>query len=93
MAVPESALILAGFALAHAAWSISDTPDLLVPLAVLERNGKRELMRFEADAQEEAVKRGKTGMAQLPEDCDRWAFAWEGLLNDKGNKIDVINKY
>jgi hypothetical protein len=91
MAVSESALLLAGFALAHAAWSISDTPDLLVPLAMLERGGKREVMRFEADTQEEAIARGKAKMAAVSEEFDGWAFAREGLLNEKGNKIDVIS--
>lgn len=62
---------------------------LYVPLAILERNGKRDIMRFEADTEEEAIKRGKTEMAHLREDCDRWAFAWEGLLSEKGNKIDA----
>jgi hypothetical protein len=91
MAIPESALVLAGFALAHAAWSISDTTELLVPLAMLERNGKREVMRFEADTQEEAIARGNAKMAAIGKDFDCWAFAREGLLNEKGNKIDVIS--
>jgi hypothetical protein len=91
MAITEPALLLAGFALAHAAWSISDTTDLLVPLAMLERDGKREVMRFEADTQEEAILRGKAKMAALGEVFDCWAFAREGLLNEKGNKIDVIS--
>jgi hypothetical protein len=90
-AIPESALLLAGFLLAHSAWSISDTPDLLVPLAILERSGKRELLRFEAPSQEEAIARGKAKMAALGDDVDFWAFAREGLLNEKGTKIDVLS--
>ena len=63
--IPESALLLAGFVWAHAAWSISDAPDLLVPLAMVERNGQREIMRFEADTQEEAIAHVKAKMATL----------------------------
>jgi len=58
-------LLLAGSVLAHAAWSISDAPDLLVPLAIVERNGQREVMRFEADTQPEAIAHGKAKMATL----------------------------
>jgi hypothetical protein len=89
--IPESALLLAGFVLAHAAWSISDAPDLLVPLAMVERNGQREIMRFEADTQEEAIAHGKAKMATLSGDVDVWAFAREGLFNEKEGKVDVIS--
>jgi len=91
MAIPESALLLAGFVLAHAAWSLSDTPDLLVPLAVVERGGQRELNRFEAATQEEAISRGKAEMEGLAKDVDDWAFAREGLFNEHGGKTDVIS--
>jgi hypothetical protein len=91
MALPESALLLAGFVLAHAAWSISDAPELLVPLAAVEQNGQRKMMRFEADTQEEAIAHGKSEMAARGVDVDDWAFAREGLLNEKGQKEDVIS--
>jgi hypothetical protein len=88
--IPESALLLAGFVLAHAAWSISDAPDLLAPLAMVEQNGQREIMRFGADTQEEAIAHGKAKMATLSGDVDEWAFAREGLFNEKQGKVDVI---
>jgi hypothetical protein len=89
--IPESALLLAGFVLAHAAWSISDAPDLLVPLAVVERNGQREIIRFNADTQEEGIAHGKAKMAAVGGDVDEWAFAREGLFNEKEEKVDVIS--
>src|SRR6476620_7258122 len=91
MALPESALLLAGFVLAHAAWSISDAPELLVPLAALKQNGQRKMLRFEADTQEEAIAHGKSEMAAHAVDVDDWAFARQGLLNEKGQKVDVIS--
>lgn len=45
---PQRALALAGFVLAHAAWSLSDTDDddLLCPLSVVERgDGECKLTR------------------------------------------------
>ena len=92
----ESALMLGGFVLAHAAWSISDAPDLLCPLAVIERGRERELLRFEAETQMEAISKGKETLATCCVDADCWAFAREGLLNenplrDRSETVDVIS--
>jgi len=48
------ALRLGGFALAHAAWSVEDG-ETLCTLAVLEIDGERELVRYEADSIPESV--------------------------------------
>jgi hypothetical protein len=58
---PDSVVLLAGFVLAHAAWSVSDLPkgQLLVPLAVVETGGQRQLLRFEAQTQEQSIAAGK----------------------------------
>jgi hypothetical protein len=79
---PDNALALAGFTLAHATWSVSDLPDdeLLVPLAIVERGEQRELVRFEADTQEDAISEGKRAMAE-GNDAKVWAFAREGALS------------
>ena len=45
---------LGGFALAHAAWSVEDG-ETLCTLAVLEIDGERELVRYEADSIPESV--------------------------------------
>lgn len=92
VSVPDPALLLAGFVLAHSAWSVSDLPkgELLVPLAVVERDGKRELIRFEADSQEAAIAEGKAAMARLGDSVEAWAFARDGLLREGGRPVDVI---
>ena len=61
MVPPDSLILLAGFVLAHAAWSVSDLPkgELLVPLAIVEKNGQRQLLRFEAPTQAQAIAEGK----------------------------------
>jgi hypothetical protein len=89
---PDSALILAGFVLAHAAWSVSDLPkgQLLVPLAIVEKDGKRQLHRFEAATQEQAIVEGKAALAKQQPNLDAWAFAREGLISEAGGKVDVI---
>jgi len=89
--IPESSLLLAGFVLAHAAWSISDTQDLLCPIAVVEERGSRKLLRFEAATQVEAIANGKAKMAAINGKVDRWAFAREGLIHEGETEVDVIS--
>jgi hypothetical protein len=77
----STGLQLAGFTLAHAMWSVSDTAadELLCPLAFIERRGDRELVRFEADSQTEAIARGKQVVAEATSSADVWSFAHEGI--------------
>ena len=90
--LPVAALLLAGFVLAHAAWNVSDLSEaeLLAPLAVIEQNGQRELQRFEAPTQEEAINHGKAAMAKLTGQADAWAFAREGLFRESHGPQDVL---
>jgi hypothetical protein len=84
LTIPEVALRLTGFVLGHALWNVSDIPDgeLLVPLALTERAGQRELLRFAADSQEVAIRNGKARMIQLAGTVDAWAFARDGVFNE-----------
>jgi hypothetical protein len=93
MPIPESAVMLAGFVLAHALWSVSDLPKggLLVPLAIIEKNGQRQLLRFEAETQEEAITHGKAAMLKHQADADAWAFAREGQFKESDKYVDVIS--
>ena len=86
MLTPESAILLAGFVLAHAAWSVSDLPkgELLVPLAVVEKNGQRQLLRFEAQTQDQAIADGKGTIARRQSEFDARAFGREGLSTREG---------
>jgi hypothetical protein len=88
-ALPPAALSLAGFTLAHAAWSLADADDgdLLCPLAVIEQHDRsRRLTRFEADTQEEAIIAGKTAMREASGDVAAWAFAREGAWRKMGSE-------
>jgi len=89
---PESAILLAGFVLGHAAWSISDLPKgaLLVPLAIVEKSGQRQLLRFEAQTQDQAIADGKTTLAKRQHEFDAWAFGREGLMQEARGKVDVL---
>ena len=92
MVPPDPLILLAGFVLAHAAWSVSDLPkgELLVPLAIVEKNGQRQLLRFEAQTQEQAIAEGKTTLTNLQPELDAWAFGREGLMPEGTGKVDVL---
>ena len=79
--LPVAALSLAGFVLAHAAWSLSDLEDgeLLSPLAVVAQpDGVRKVLRFAENTQEAAIIAGKTAMREASSGAAAWAFAREG---------------
>lgn len=96
--IPQRALALAGFVLAHAAWSLSDLDDgeSLYPLAVVERDdGERKLTRYEADTQEAAIIAGKSAMRNMGADAAAWAFAregaWRRMGSDPGGDVLAID--
>ena len=88
---PSAALLLAGFTLAHAAWIVSDQPELLAPFAMKEVAGQRYLQPFEAQTQEIAIAGGKAEAAKWSRDSITWAFAREGLVREGAKATDVIS--
>jgi hypothetical protein len=90
--VSDEAISLAGFLLAHAAWSISDLSagDLLCPLAAVERTGAREFMRFEAEDQSTAIKHAWETIDKLPGGYSAWAFVHEGFVQEDSRKVDAL---
>jgi len=92
MVPPDSLILLAGFVLAHAVWSVSDLPksELLVPLAIVVEHGQRQLLRFEAPTQEQTIAEGKTTLANRQAELDAWAFGREGLMPEGTGKVDVL---
>jgi hypothetical protein len=84
---------VAGFALAHATWSVSDLEEgeLLCPLAFVQRSDRLDLARFEAPSQEQAISNGKEAMRRLDSSVAAWAFAREGLYRENSDGVDVIS--
>ena len=79
-ALSYDALYLAGFVLAHAAWSVSDLreDELLCPLAIVEGAEGRRLARFEASSQAEAIGAGQAALKVAIGNGEMVAFAREG---------------
>ena len=92
MAISDSLLMLAGFVFAHATWSVSDLTEgeSLVPLVITDNGGHRQLMRFEAETQAQAIAEGKAELAAHGNEFDAWAFAREGQFKEDGAYVDVL---
>lgn len=92
MAVYEAATLLAGFVLAHAAWSVSDLPEgqLLVPLVMIKEGSERQLVRFEAETQEEGISKAKEFVLVQKAAASTWAFAREGQINTATGYVDIL---
>ena len=88
----DSLLHLAGFAFAHATWSVSDLPadELLVPLAIVEKEGQHQLLRFEAETQEQAIRDGKDTLAQHESGLNAWVFVREGQVKEGETYVSVL---
>jgi hypothetical protein len=68
----ERVIKLAGFALAHAAWSVSDG-ETRCTLALVEKGDEYQLYRFEADTIPESVETARQKPGELA--ADRWVLA------------------
>jgi hypothetical protein len=79
-------LRLAGFALAHAAWSVEDG-ETLCTLAMVERPGheQRELMRFEAATIPESVEHAHAQLAALAPG-ERAVLVYDGYVTPEGGE-------
>ena len=85
-------ILLLGFTLAHAVWSIAEAEaeELLCPLAFIERDGNLELLRFESETQEDAISKGKDYINLHKENAVVSGFAREGLFPEQDKKADVL---
>lgn len=88
----EVALTLAGFVLAHAAWFSADLPagQRLAPFVVVQRNGERELTRFDQRDHTEAVNKARDFVELSQENADAWAIARQGIFTIDGSDRNVI---
>ena len=88
----SDSILLLGFTLAHAAWSIAEAEvkELLCPLAFIERDGNLELLRFESEVQEDAISMGKDYIDLHKENAIVISFAREELLTEQYKKVDVL---
>lgn len=60
-------------------------------MAVVETPAGRQLLRFEADSQESAIRAGKSACERYTSAATVWAFARDGIIRDDGQPVDVIS--
>jgi hypothetical protein len=84
----EEFMSFALFALGHAVDSVIPTGGPLVPFAVTEVNGMKNLTRFPGDLEE-----GQTharGAVRKTNDATRVAVAWDGFLTSGDLRTDAV---
>ncbi|MCH5373996.1 MAG: hypothetical protein JJ992_08470, partial [Planctomycetes bacterium] len=80
---------LAGFALGHAAWCVSDN-EALIPFVLSERAGKRSLLRVTAERLEEAVEQAAARWEANPERAERAVLAYDGYVTIDDLRTDAL---
>ena len=88
-AVSEAHLSLAGFALAHALGSI-DGGGTLCTLAIVEREGERELVRYEADSIPESIVLANRDIAARIGSAGRAALVYDGYVTIERVRHDAL---
>ncbi|MCE9592678.1 MAG: hypothetical protein K8S98_00655 [Planctomycetes bacterium] len=90
--IPDSLYELAGFALGHAAWILSELESgvLLAPFGMTHASENRQLVPFEAETQEQAIAGGKAWFAEHGHEFDAWVFAREGRLTGADSRVDAL---
>ena len=84
----EQLLNFALFALDHAAESVIASGGPLVPFAITEAGGQRQLARFPGDL-EEGQQQARTSVRSAP-DAELAAVAWDGYLTVGGERADAV---
>ncbi|NCF26709.1 MAG: hypothetical protein GWP69_04975 [Gammaproteobacteria bacterium] len=91
--IPDDVFLFAGYALAHAAYSISDVEEgeLLIPFVLTEVDGKQTVRRFESESQADAIASGKQYISRVKKSSDLWALAREGTMKtSEETDVDVL---
>jgi hypothetical protein len=91
----DRALHMAGFALAHAAFSVCELAEgNLAPFGLFRRWSllapKTEMSRFFTGTLEGAVAAGRSEVAARKMKCQCWALAFESYLTYSGGKVDAF---
>jgi len=80
---------LAGFALGHAVWCVSDH-ETLIPFLLSESAGKRQLLRVTAELLEDAVQQAAAQLETNPEDADRAVLVYDGYVTMDDLRSDAL---
>ena len=80
---------LAGFAMAHAVWCVSDD-EVLIPMMMVESGGHREVLRFQTERLEEGVEEGRRHLVANPDQADRAVLVYDAYLTTEDGRRDAL---
>jgi hypothetical protein len=81
---------LAGYAAAHAVWSISDGETLIPILAYVSSDGSWKLGRLTAETIDEGVRTGREWMARNPDGVPSAVLVYDGYLTFETGETDAL---
>jgi hypothetical protein len=85
----QAAASLAGFLTAHGIWCVFEG-ETLVPMAVFEKAGKRQLIRFVAERLEQGAAQARTAVDDNAHAGDRAVSVVDGYFTADGVKHDAL---
>ena len=80
---------LAGFALGHAIWCVSDN-ETLIPFLLSERDEKRQLLRVTAELLEDAVQQAAAQLEANPDHSERAVLVYDGYVTMDDLRSDAL---
>lgn len=93
MSVSETAYLelmrVAGFALAHAVWCVSDN-EVLIPFIIQQSDGERQLVRFTAERLEDGVAEARRRVAENPAGAASAVILFDGYATIDGDRNDAL---
>lgn len=84
----EKTVELAGFALAHAALSVSEG-ETLIPMALVDNGGDNRLIRFEGPT-DKSVPLARTRLLDMKPPPDRWILVYDAVSRRGGHRNDCL---
>lgn len=92
MSLLDPAVLLAGLLMAHSAFNLSfvDEVKTLTPISFCMKNGRLDPKFHEGTTQANAVAAAKTELLASQAQCDAWAFAREGVMQEDGHVVHTL---
>jgi hypothetical protein len=96
MALPvnifDPAVLLAGYLMAHSAFNLSfvDEVKTLTPMSLCAKDGKLSPKFHTGTTQADAVSAAKLELSTNQAQCDSWAFAREGVMQEDGHDVHTL---
>lgn len=84
-----SLMHLAGFAIAHAVWCVSDD-EVLIPMMLFVADGKRQVLRFNSETLDQGVEAGRRRLVANPDQAEQAILIYDAFINTDEGRSDAL---